>query len=438
MNSLSILIPKLSQDYNITITTTDYFIPDHLIQYLDSLIKKNLINKYFIIPVEKKIKTFNFLKLITNELRSNKFDYWLTSGETEVHERYILEFILPKHCMKIILSCNLTYLFQKPEIVKSLLYSVKNIEEKAPLSHKQMKDVSFYYHKLKDKCEEKDITLIKGLLFYLGMYINNTYKRLVKKNIRYVDRILIAFMMCGKTFRLGPYDDLTILSSGRSDVIIFCDSIEAKAHKSLYPKSKICVAQYPTYGSCSCNGIKTGDPIILSPLSGFEGTNSISDRWLELFLRDFRTVVSQTKVKNIHLRLHPRETGKWPYQLKDYLNNHGLKVDVVDCNKRFDEITCNYIGVVGYGSGSLRDARACCDYVFVVGFVALSLCHFSYPKFVFGNSEGIDWINEDGSYDPKIFESKKFIPPKRKTVPEILNELSKKQSIELGDYISYS
>jgi len=435
MNALSILIPKLAKDYDVTITTTDYYIHDHLIQYLDGLIKNKLIKKYFIIPVNKKINTFNFLKLITNELRSNKFDYWLTSSEVEVYERYILEFILPKHCVKIIFSYTLTYLFQKPEIVKSLLCSVKSMEEKTPLSHKQVKNVSFYYQKIKDKCEERDMTLIVALLFYLHLYIKNKLKILVRMKLGYIGRILIPLMMCGKTFRLGPYDNLTKLSSGRSDVIIFCDNMEAKAHKSLYPKSKVCVAHYPSYGSCDCGGIKTGEPIILSPLSGFEGLNSISERWLELFLRDFRTVVSHTKAKYIHLRLHPRETGKWPYQLKDYLNNKGLRVDVVDCNKSFDEITCNYIGVVGYGSGSLRDARACCDYVFVVGFVALSLCHFSYPKFVFGDSDGIGWIEEDGKFDQKIFERKRYLPPKRKTVPEILYDLSEKQPMDSGDHI---
>ena len=115
--------------------------------------------------------------------------------------------------------------------------------------------------------------------------------------------------------------------------------------------------------------------------------------------------------------------------------NRNIVAEVVGCEKPIRELVCDYMGVAGFASAGLRDARASCDYAMVIGFTSISKYYFINPKLAFGESVGIDWINEDGSYDPKIFERKKFIPPKRETVPEILNELSETQSMDLVDYI---
>ena len=98
--------------------------------------------------------------------------------------------------------------------------------------------------------------------------------------------------------------------------------------------------------------------------------------------------------------------------------------ELVDSKKPIREVICNYLGIIGYSSCALRDARFSCNYGFIVGCEAISKYHFVEPKFLYGLGEGISWINEDGSYDPRIFERKKYAQPKRKTVPEILNELS--------------
>ena len=47
--------------------------------------------------------------------------------------------------------------------------------------------------------------------------------------------------------------------------------------------------------------------------------------------------------------------------------------------------------------------------------------------FAFGNSEGIDWINEDGSCNKDIFIRKKFFPPNRITVTNIMNKITEKK-----------
>ena len=62
-----------------------------------------------------------------------------------------------------------------------------------------------------------------------------------------------------------------------------------------------------------------------------------------------------------------------------------MNVKVVDYNKPIRKVVCNYIGVAGFSSGALRDARAACNYAFIVGFTAVSNYYSIDPKFALGN-----------------------------------------------------
>ena len=41
----------------------------------------------------------------------------------------------------------------------------------------------------------------------------------------------------------------------------------------------------------------------------------------------------------------------------------------------------------------------------IIGFKSVSVSHFEFPDFVFGGTEKIRWINEDGTYLKDIFET---------------------------------
>ena len=86
---------------------------------------------------------------------------------------------------------------------------------------------------------------------------------------------------------------------------------------------------------------------------------------------------------------------------------------------------CDYFWIVGYASAALRDARFSCDYALVIGFEGVSSFLFKNPRFVFANSEGIDWIDVKGEFADGIFVRKKFASPERQSIPELLLELSR-------------
>ena len=79
--------------------------------------------------------------------------------------------------------------------------------------------------------------------------------------------------------------------------------------------------------------------------------------------------------------------------------------------------------MVGLSSCALRDARYSCNNAFIIAFEAVSKFRYDDPKLVYGNGEGIEWINYDGTYNPSIFKNKRFIPPRRISIPEFINAI---------------
>jgi hypothetical protein len=313
---------------------------------------------------------------------------------------------------------NITYLFMYHEPIVRKLFSGDRAlgiqvpeESKAPI---KKRDLSHYIRRIR-----------KGEFAHLSKRVWLVFIR-VRKKLRFVcDHFVIPFLLVGRVFRIGSFDQMTQFSSGRSDALIFFDELEVEAHKRLLGIRNIYVAQYPIHDNCRCGSSATKSTTILSPLSGFEGWDRISEELLAFFYRDFKAALNQAGARNIHLRVHPRGSGNWAQQLRNYLVDRGIDASIVGCDKPIRDIICDYMGVVGYASAAFRDARASCDYAFVVGFEAVSSTQFSNPKFVFANSEGIDWIDANGGYAEGVFFRKKYSSPDRKTIPQFLIELAK-------------
>lgn len=423
------IVMELAQDFNIVILLLNYSSPPKLNEVLDEWVKNGVVKKYLITPKHTEIvKIHLFMRQAIKELKPYNFDVWLSISQVHSVERYIQECILPKKCVSIIFWQNITYLFMyHEEEVRKLLFateSAKYLSSGKAMEKKKQTYLEKVFVKIKKIQSLSDIIFEFLPLFF--KYLKRKYYSLVyKKFRRYCDRYLLPLFIIGKTFPFKEYDLLTELGSGGADAVVFTDEIEAQAHKLLYKTPRVYVAQYPTYGSCRCKGEKEHKNAVLSPLSGFEGSFEISQERLFLFLRDFKTVISATNAESLHLRTHPNETGAWHYQLRDYLIKHGINAELVDCRRSIREVVCDYMGVAGYASSALRDARASCDYAFVIGFEGISKFQFSNPRFIFGKSEGIGWIREDGTYEQEIFDRERYIPPKRKTVAGIVKELSK-------------
>lgn len=419
------LIPKLAENFKIVVLLLDYSTPKGIVELLNSWQEQGIIEEYLFTPGHNKMLEFHlFMKSVIKKIKAYKFDLWLTPSDMQVSERYIRECALPKKCISVVLWQNITYLLMYNESLSRGL--LKETDVGKILAPDQQSSINNKFRKQSLVEKIKRTSSFPELSRKAVNYIKRIYS-LPKKRLRlYCDRLVLPFILVGKFFRLGHYDNITQVTSGHCDAVIFTDEVEAKAHKSIFKKPDMYVAQYPTYGCCRCNGEKKDKTAVLSPLSGFVGRSQIPQEALSLFYRDFKTVLSQTKAESIHLRLHPDESGNWHIQLRDYLIKNGIDACIVGCERPIREIMCDYLGMAGYSSAALRDARASCNYAFVIAFAGVSGFQFRNPRFVFGKSEGIDWIEEDGSYSQDIFIPKKYIPPERKSVPAILEELSKR------------
>ena len=420
MEVIQPLIPKLCEDFRIVVLLNAFGVPPGLTDFLIKQKKYGIVEDFILAPHPNDLlKSHLFMKRHIKWLKDYDFDLWLSSGESQVEERYVLECILPKHCVSVCMWQNITHLFMYHELIVRKLFSEDfpegmRLQEgpKAPVRKRNS------HHYLKRIKQGEFFDLAKGAML-------RVYMKIYKKTRVVCDRYILPLLLVGRVFSLGPFDKITQLSSGRSDALIFMDELEAEAHRRLLKTSQVHVSQYPSHGSCRCGSASTKSTTILSPLSGFGGKNRISHEVLSLFYRDFKAVLLGTGAISIHLRLHPDETGVWPQQLRDYLVSRGMDVSVVGCERSIREIMCDYMGIAGFASAALRDARASCDYAFVVGFEAVSNVHFSNPKFVFANSERIDWIDVKGEFADGIFVRKKFASPERQSVPELLLELSR-------------
>ena len=397
------VIPGLAENFRVVVVLFNYSSPPGLMERLNKMKKQGYIENYILTPEHNKSLKFHlFWRSKIKELSSYGFDYLLSGGEMQVGERYLIDCVLSKKCIVVCMWVNVTHL------------SI-NTQGKSNGGS----GVNAWFSKL--------ISILKrGEIFERVKSTFRTLLMILRKKIRFCfERFILPWWMVGRVFHLAPFDQLTQFSSGRADALIFFNEYDADAHRKLLKGQKVYVAESLNKGNCRCNKISSRERIVLSPMSGFIGSNHIGEKLMQLFYRDYKTVMSQTGARKLHLRLHPDETGQWSYRLQEYLVDRGIDASIVGCDKPIREIICDYLGFAGFSSSSFKDARSACDYAFVVGFTAVSNYIFYDPKFNYDGSEGVKWIEKDGSFDPDIFVRKRNILPNRKTVPELLMEIQK-------------
>lgn len=426
-------IRRLSKKYSIVVLLMDFSTPSGMLEKLELWKKEGLIECFSLTPPDKDRKRlYLYMREEIKILKAYDFDVWLTISVVHVFERCVWECALPKHCISIVFWPSITYLFAfNQKLAKKILAGTDIAQEfgsKTKMSYfnnkKSEKPIIMNALRSILKKPEK-LYALRRMLSLIKLYATRGHIILMDKlflrrlNVFY-DRVILSWQIFGKVFLKGSYDDITQVDSGRSDAIIFCDALETATHKLLLKKEEIYTVEYPTLGSCHCVANKIRGKAVLSLLSGFFGADKLPKILLPLFYRDFKLVLSKTGANILHLRPHPDETGNWPKQLKEYLVERGINAVVVDNNRPIREVCCNYLAVAGVSSNSLRDARASCNNVLVIGLRSVSKS-YKDPQFIFAGSEGIDWIEEDGSYDPSIFIPRKYLPEKKRNLLETID-----------------
>ena len=387
------VIKNLNQEFDIyIIIENDNFNETHK-QSLIKLKENKIIKNFFIPPKNNNTYLlFKYYKKIAKKTSDIKFDIFLTNNNAQVVEKIICDFIIDKETKIVLLWPTITYLFMRyPDVVKSILKN--NFYKKTKFKRKDL----FY-----SKSKNYFFNILKIILNYSLHFTR--FCKLLKNDI--LTKVIYPFFIFRKIYLTSLKEKLTQISDGNFDHLIFFDKIEKKVHKLFYDNPNVHFLNHSNNNFCKCKKRNKSNFDLLIPLSGYEKHRQIPDNLLNKYLREIKTLIANTPLKNVHLRPHPNMINYgWTNQLKEKLKDNNINTIVVDNNVPIREVICNYYCTAGFASNALRDARLACNNVLIIGFKSVSVSHFEFPDFVFGGTEKIRWINEDGTYLKDIFET---------------------------------
>jgi len=399
-SELEPIILGLNKYYKIVVGVTEDNLTENISLKLKKMIEKKILSKFFII--RNKHNSFFMLYKLQHEksLLNSDFDLWISSSHILIYEKFISSKLIKRSCKRIIFWSGITYL----------------LEEFYGNNEYKMHPQKSIYKRFVSKLNEYSlIDLIK--------YSLNLLKS--KVNLSFLNKLKLSLI--SKYFSINnlSYTDIekrTQISNGDFDALIFTDQEEVNVHKDFYDSKKVYLAKHPLTGNCKCNQkSKRKYNAIFSPLSGIINQDFIPKIFLDQYLKCFQIAIENSGATEVHLKKHPRDQGKWSQQLVDFLNDNGILTKFVSQSEPISNLSCDYLGVVGFASCALRDLRESCNNIFVIGMEEVSTLRYVNPIKVFGESQGISWIKKDFKYDKKIFTYVKEEKETRLDLSEILN-----------------
>lgn len=434
------VVPKLCSMFDVFVILSNGYMPMQLIEQLKQWVIMGTIKGYLIVPEYKNnmttqrnmLKFHFFMKSNIQFLYDQHFDLFVSISGMQVLERYLMECVLPRYCIRVCLWLTGHWLLVHESMVYGLLRGEKaiNLTTNLRLGFFPKQEATIGKRNLINKFVaeiKKNHSFFKVVKIIFRFIISKVRASFIYRGFYSIqsvfDRFILPGILVRKTFSLRKNDEITQISTDEFDAFIVLNKINVIFFKSFYENASVYLAQHPVAGSCSCHSVQMERSAVLVCLTSV----SVTGESLSLFCRDLQIVMKESGVKIVHIRQHPRSRAFWYEELLMYLNEKGIVAAIVGNEKPIRENVCSYMGVVGYASNALQEARAACDYAFVVGFVAASEMYCQNPKFLFGDVAGlettIDWIEADGSYDSGIFQRKYHSASNNRTIPQILMEL---------------
>jgi hypothetical protein len=385
------------------------------------------LNAKKIVKLSKKthLKTHIAIRKIINKLDNQSFDLIILNYDNNLMNRFLLDLAKTRK----IFSVNLCP-YSMSQVIQFFLNSDANLTKKYSPILPVNKPI--YFDATKEKNGESlrenwRKTLKKySILRKLNQLVNEI--RVFRKD--FFREYLYEVLLNKKVFYSGKLVRICF-ASGLSDFTVCYDPLEIEALKFTVPAvQNIQLLQHPSSGLCRCDGRKSSNRLLV--LFSNHLDSELSGEKFHRWTNAINQIVRIAKTTEIHLRLHPRTSSglNWPKKLKESCQLPGGQIKIMQgLRTPINESICDYSGVLGTPSASLRVARVSCPHMFVLG---MTNCgdgahgnheYMVSQKWSLGFGEGIEFVSENGP----IMESQIKIPTlayrQRKTVSEFLNEL---------------
>ena len=405
------IIKDMREEYVIDILLGDYYLTDYTLNSVRQLFSTKKIASYRFIHLNKKHESafVHHKKMwsIVQSVRQKKFDLLLTGGDFSYFDRYLIN--LARSVGAIVVVLQTGSIWRILEEYRKMTNRDRGSQSR-PSYRKSM------FHKMW-------LDMLKPFLRKIKWGIKGWGRKLSS----FRDYCLFPLIFTKHIFLKNRYDKFAF-TSGRANAVICYDTLEIEALERVIPKVKnLYLAKHPLEGLCRCaENLSSASKAKL--LVAFAGNLSTElegykfKRWINAIKR----AIELAGIKEIHLRFHPRTSKNlaWPHKLTEEISKSGCEVKIIDALKvSLSDIICDYVGIIGASSGSLRVARAVCKKIFVVG---LPNCSDGGPddkEWILGNAEGINWIRENEELEMKHFSISSIKIPDRPSVPDILNKI---------------
>lgn len=388
------LIDMLHNDFTVTLLLLSVKPKNHhsvkkIFSGLELLIANKILKKfYFLYDAGSMSSRFKQYKLLLSELRRSHYQYWITPTLSQPFT-LLVDKALPKcSCKRIIAWPAISFLLFNPKYIEK--YCSKGLYRLSTprISRKYRLESSVFIAPLVKIIRPHFSKLYRGILILYKLpadYWNRLLLRAIFP-IFYFHTILFV----------GKKGMVTQMSSHARYPILFTDPMEVLIHRQFYNSNNVHLMSHPGEGFCRCT-ISEGDQSqsdkIILFVCAMLAVDIVSDEVIDEHVKCLNFLKKSSSVNAFHLRPHPRETGSWCQYLCDELLKRGFNVQVKSMDDPLHKVVCGYIGVAGHMSGSLREARAFCDRVFIVAFERLSALRFKYPRVACGEGEGIHWVD---------------------------------------------
>lgn len=329
------------------------------------------------------------IKSVFSQIRKKIFTYWITFSQLTLEEQLIDKLIINHQTKCFIYWPGITYAQIQEELMIKAFgeeYVSDRLFNRYPISPLSLG-------------QSKYPSWLKKLLRPIYYVFRNFFFKLKKIKSFIIKKVYVYIFF--QVFLRAPnkLEEQLHISAKFKGKLIFCDEEKVSLHQHLLNSSDIFCIKRQFNGLKKQKNNKVLKRQILSPLSGFLGLENVSESYLDHYYNSFVQLKMKYDFDVIHLRPHPRETGEWPKIFMNYLIERGLNVSLIDASTPLHEIFHEYIGVAGFASNVLLDAKAFCKNIFIVAFEAISTVRFKNPKLVFSPEDNIHWLNADGSFE---------------------------------------